>query len=428
MVNNPVIWSEGMFLKQHHFQQQSRYFENLINEKTSFMYPLAWGITHITINHALLNIGKFSLTKCRGILPDGTVFHVSEEDDCPTPLEITEEANSKTIYLALPLNRTRHLSEEYEVSDSANQESQKATIKIAKLSLQLMLNSEDLNAYSAIPIARIIEIKPSQQIILDHDFIPPCLYISASNLLSDFINELQGLLEHRAETLSHRLTDTQQSATAEVSDFMLLQFVNRFEPLFYHLSVHNAIHPEILYRTLIQLQGELATLTHDRRRPLRLSKYQHHNLCETFKPVLKEIRHSLSMVLKQNAVALAVNEHDFGVWVAEIPDKSLLTSSLFVLAVYAEIATEQIRNIFPSQVKIAPIEELDNFISRALPGIGLQAMPVAPRQIPYHANFSYFSLDNSSEYWKKLINSSGIGLHIGNQYPGLKLELWAIKG
>jgi type VI secretion system protein ImpJ len=66
-------------------------------------------------------------------------------------------------------------------------------------------------------------------------------------------------------------------------------------------------------------------------------------------------------------------------------------------------------------------------VNLQLPGIALHAIPVAPRQIPYHAGFVYFELDQANELWGQLKASGGIGLHVGGEFPGLKLEFWAIR-
>ena len=55
------------------------------------------------------------------------------------------------------------------------------------------------------------------------------------------------------------------------------------------------------------------------------------------------------------------------------------------------------------------------------------ALPVAPRQIPFHAGYHYFLLDNKSDRWEQLKQSGGLALHVSGNYPGLKLELWAIR-
>jgi type VI secretion system protein ImpJ len=62
-----------------------------------------------------------------------------------------------------------------------------------------------------------------------------------------------------------------------------------------------------------------------------------------------------------------------------------------------------------------------------LPGIQLRPLPVAPRQIPFHAGFAYFELDRNSELWEPLGTSGAFAMHIGGEFPDLQLEFWAIK-
>ena len=57
-----VIWSEGMMLQPHHFQQQSRYHESQLRYSSSLCRPHFWGICSIEIDKSHLKNGKFSLT------------------------------------------------------------------------------------------------------------------------------------------------------------------------------------------------------------------------------------------------------------------------------------------------------------------------------------------------------------------------------
>ena len=57
----------------------------------------------------------------------------------------------------------------------------------------------------------------------------------------------------------------------------------------------------------------------------------------------------------------------------------------------------------------------------------LRALPVAPRQLPFHAGFHYFELDRGGELWKQLERSGSLALHVAGDFPGLELELWAIR-
>ena len=58
--NNKVVWSEGLFLRPQHMQQQERYFERLVRTSTGGLRPFAYGLTQLEIDADLLKLGKFS--------------------------------------------------------------------------------------------------------------------------------------------------------------------------------------------------------------------------------------------------------------------------------------------------------------------------------------------------------------------------------
>ncbi|MDX2427095.1 MAG: type VI secretion system baseplate subunit TssK, partial [Xanthomonadales bacterium] len=69
-----IIWSEGMFLRPQHFQQNDRYLETLIQNRCGPMRPYSWGIEELEIDQEALNLGKIEIAKCKAILPDGTTL------------------------------------------------------------------------------------------------------------------------------------------------------------------------------------------------------------------------------------------------------------------------------------------------------------------------------------------------------------------
>ncbi len=92
-----VVWSEGMFLRPQHFQQHDRYIENRIQERCANLCPYAWGLTELKIDEDLLSLGKFALTACRGILPDGTPLAIREDDGAPAVLDVPKEAKNAVV-------------------------------------------------------------------------------------------------------------------------------------------------------------------------------------------------------------------------------------------------------------------------------------------------------------------------------------------
>ena len=73
-------------------------------------------------------------------------------------------------------------------------------------------------------------------------------------------------------------------------------------------------------------------------------------------------------------------------------------------------------------------EDYRDLVNLQLPGVPVNPVPVAPRQIPYHAGFVYFELDQSHELWAQLASSGGIAMHLAGEFPGLTMECWAIRG
>ena len=63
-----------MFLSPQHFQQQERYVENFTREFAGQVSPKCFGVTHLELDRSMLNIGKVSVRRAKGIFPDGTPF------------------------------------------------------------------------------------------------------------------------------------------------------------------------------------------------------------------------------------------------------------------------------------------------------------------------------------------------------------------
>ena len=224
------------------------------------------------------------------------------------------------------------------------------------------------------------------------------------------------------------MSQTGSGGVAEIADFLLLQTVNRNEAVFAHLAKASLVHPQRLFEYALGLAGDLASFR-DSRRVTQFGPYIHDDLALSFRPLMDDLRRSLSMVFEQSAIRIELHDRKFGVRVAVISDVELQRNAVFVLAVTSNLPGEALRARFPTQVKIGPAERIRDLVNLQLPGVTLRALPVAPRQIPYHAGFTYFELETrGNELWKQLETSGGLAMHIAGDFPGLALEFWAIRG
>ncbi|HXJ84302.1 MAG TPA: type VI secretion system baseplate subunit TssK [Candidatus Methylomirabilis sp.] len=443
-LDNRVIWSEGTFLQPQHLQQQDRYLESYIELRTRALRPYAWGFLELTIDESLLELGKLAVRSARGVLPDGTPFDCPARDPLPPPLDVPATLRDSLVTLALPVRRpgvdeadlgtspsdslARYTAGELEVKDSNASFDRTALIQIGRLRLQVLKESDVSAAYVGLGVARVVERQADNRVALDRRYVPPMLDAGADTSLSSIVRDVHGLLHQRGDALAARQTQPGSVGTAELAEFLWIKTINRYEPLFAHLAVTVPLHPERLYAVCLELAGELSTYTQESRRPVPYPVYRHDDLAGSFGPVVADIRRSLSMVLERNAIPIDLEERAFGVRVAFIPDGDLRKTARFVLAAKAQLPTERLQAGLLTLVKIGPGERIRDLVNLNLPGIALRTLPVAPRQIPYHAGFLYFELDRSGDLWKQTEQSGTLAMAIAGEFPGLELEFWAVRG
>jgi len=440
---NRVIWSEGLFLRPQHFQQQDRYIEAFVEGRTSGLRTNPWGFTELELERDLLSIGKLGVRRASGVFPDGTPFAIPDNDAAPAPLDITQQIRDQIIHLALPLRQsgatvvdrvaggrgfTRYRAQDIEARDVSSDSGANAELETANLNLRLITQSEPSQDFARIPLAHVVECRADKQVVLEERFMPSVLRVSAAPRLATFLSEMQGLLYQRAEALAVRAVSSGRGGTAEMVEFLMLQAINRYDPWVTHLATALNCHPEHMYEMTLQIVGELSTLTATSRRPPKFPAYQHELLRQTFEPVMNALRACLAVQLGDNVISIPLVQKKFGIRVGTIADKSLIDTAIFVLAARADVAAEDFRRRFPAQCKIGPIEKIGDLVNLQLPGIGLQAMPVAPRQLHNVAGSHYFEMERGTEMWRSLKTSGAIAIHLAGEFPGLMMECWAIRG
>jgi type VI secretion system protein ImpJ len=437
-----VVWSEGLFLQPQHFQQQDRYFERFVETRCQALTSHSWGFTELEIERDHLSIGKFGLRRASGVFPDGTPFRIPDDEPLAASIDIGPQVRDEILYLAIPVRRTgeletrrsslddplaRHEVVELQARDASSASPGTALLEVGALRSRFLLASERTDAYACVPLAHIVECRSDRQVVLDDNFIPTVLRLSTASRLSAFASEVYGLLHQRGDALAGRVAATGRGSSAEIADFLMLQAINRYEPLFAHYAETGVDHPEDFYRSCAAAAGELSTFTTNAKRPQKFPSYRHDDLRLSFTPVIAALRAALSVVLDQSAIAIPLEPKKYGISVAVVTDRSLYSTAVFVLAARADVPTEELRRRFPAQLKVGPVEKIRDLVTLQLPGVPVMPLPVAPRQIPFHAGFAYFELDQRSDLWDQLKNSGGIAVQVAGEFPGLSMEFWAIR-
>ena len=440
--SNRILWSEGMFLRPQHFQQQDRYHESVLQQIQKSLKPHWWGFLDVDLDANLYKQGKLALTRATGIFQDGTPFDMPGRDPLPAILDLNGTVNNEKVFLGLPIRKQgatefdresqpdplcRYREAEREAIDTLVGSDSSYPIHIGLLKTRLLLESEERSGYQCLLIAEVQELRREVGIELKPTLIPTHLALAAAPSVSGFIKSLIGKLGIRGDELAARLGSVTGGAIAQQSDFMLLQAINRYESHLRVIEASGNSHPEPLFALLASLAGELSTFFSDSRRPRPLKPYVHDDPEICFAPLFEELDWLLGKVKDAGAVRIPLQNPRPGIYGAQRPDPTLIENALFILAVKADMPAPAVQSQFPLQTKIAPVEKIQQLVLTQIPGIPLVPLPVAPRQIPFHVGFCYFELNQQHDMWREISSSGGFAFHIGGQFPGLELEFWAIK-
>src|SRR5580698_2345096 len=211
-----VVWSEGMHLGPHHFQTQSRYFEDTLWFLSSNLRQDPWGFLHYSIDIEALRNGIAILSFASGILPDGLIFDLPDCDSLPDPVTLSDifpSTESEIIlYLAIPprqdqgldcdldgKSNVRYTSVQRRLRDDSIGQGE-SSLAFARKNLVLLGQAQLNESTVSFPIARIVR-DGAGGFTSDPDFIPPCLRISASE-------RLVVLLHRLAQSIEEKVTST----------------------------------------------------------------------------------------------------------------------------------------------------------------------------------------------------------------------------
>ncbi|ECO3197171.1 type VI secretion system baseplate subunit TssK, partial [Salmonella enterica subsp. enterica] len=207
----------------------------------------------------------------------------------------------------------------------------------------------------------------------------------------------------------------------------LLQILNRFEPLLIHLA-KTPLAPEVLYRYLSELAGELSTYVRPQtRRPAEYKEYKHLTPYAGLKSLVDEVQFLLNAVLIRGAQRIELKEGTYGILNAVVAPSDLADFSTLVLAIKASMPTDVLLQHFAAQTKIGPSDRLPELIRSHLPGLALQVLPVPPRQIPFQAGYIYYDIRREGALWEHIARYGGMAMHTAGEFPGLETELWGVR-
>ena len=437
------VWSEGMYLGPHHFQAQNRYFEDALNFVTSSLWRDACGFAGLQFDSDALRNGTLALTHARGLFADGLAFDLPGSDPAPPPRQFTSlfspVADHLTMHLAVPVvvsdgqntsmngsaNATRYIAFEQKMPDQ-NTGLDEKPIQVGRKNLQLLAEAELSDRYVHLPVVRLLR-DGMGRFEADPTFIPPCLTISASLALTSMLRRLLDILDEKSTVHSQEQQQGNSVYQAgmsarDVSQYWVLHALNSNLPVLRHFLLCQHAHPQDLFREMSRLGGALCTFGLEVH-PRSLPAYDHWNLDTCFAALDEHIRRLLEIMLPSKAIRIPLQAVESFLYNGEVKNERCLGPARWIFEIRSPIGdADLIRNV-PKLTKVCSARFVVELIKRALPGLVLNHLSVAPVQIQTSVESQYFSVQRSGPCWEHIVQTRQVGVYVPAEIPAPQLSL-----
>ncbi len=424
-----VVWSEGMFLRTQHFQQQDARLESLIADALQALPYPGFGFRHLVLDDNALAAGMFGVLEAEGHFPDGTAFSISGNGAALAPVKVASGSDSGVVLLGIPAevegtasvdpahgsgSGARFKGELLTVRDSVRGGADAEEVELASLQPKLFLPEDDTGGYVTLPVAELTGLDASGAVTREDGFLPPAQMTAAVPWYGRFAQEVVTGLDRIAEAHSGVVL---AGTGASVENLLILELANAARPRVAHFLSQNRFHPSEFFMELAGLAGRMATFGSSSRQMAELPEYDHTDpqpafaaLADTLRSLILSLRH-----VEETAKVLKVSRHAENVWTVRIDNPELLRTSRILIRVGGDLSEELLRKLFVNQATVGSADDFDKLWTSRLTGIPLKPLNSQPREIPYDGDRLCLELDRNSEHWAALADAPGFVLGVSGK-------------
>jgi len=447
MPNKP-IWTEGILLSQHHFQQQDRYHESLLRDRLQAVIHYDWGVTELELDDRGLASGQFKVRRFAAIWPDGTSLRCGDDLDEPPPaprsfeeafppdaatlevfLGLAQESQSALLAQDDEAGEARRFVRAVQSVPDVNSGGSPQEVEWARPNLRLFFGKERRDGFTTIRIAEIVKQRNGQAIIRDN-YVPPVLQISASPfLLSGARRVLSGITARQRELASDRRLRQRGAVelhSTNARKFWLLHTLNGWIPQLTHLVETGRVHPEELYLALSGLAGQLCSFA-ENEEPTALPKFKYLELGEVFEELFAKVISLLSGGIEQPYIEIGLEHRPDGMFIAKFPDPTVAAKELFV-AVQSTMPEALVRERVPAVLKVAGWNKIYDVVKQARHGVRNEIEWNPSAALPLKPGVCFFRLRREGPFWDDIARTSSIALYLplDADWKGTSLALYAV--
>jgi len=456
----PLFWHQGLFLQPHHFQLNDLYNRSHTDPWYRFAAPHFWGAGSFKIDEAALAGHVFGMVSGEFVFPDHTHVILGENamiqarsfetawKDGGRAFNVflglkkwkDDNANVTAVEDAEDLSRvsTRFfsLSTPNEVAD-LHGDGPKAEVRQMQFLVKIFWETEmDFQGeYQLIPIARLK--KQLEDVVVDKEFVPPCLTIAGSDVLAGIVKEIRDQIFSRSRQLEAvkraKGVHTAEFGSRDMVYMMALRSLNRYVPLLIHMTSVVQCHPWAVYGLLTQIVGELSSFSANVSATgelddgtLLMPDYDHQKLWASFSGAQLLITRLLDEITAGPEYIIPLL-FDGTYFTADLTPALFEGANRFYLVLESQQQADMIVDAMAGIAKLSARESLPILIAQSLPGIRLSHLENIPQELPRKANALYFRIDHHGKQWEPVPRGNNIALYWDMAPEDLAAELMIVK-
>jgi type VI secretion system protein ImpJ len=442
------VWSEGVLVSQHHFQQQDRYHEQLLRDRISALAHYDWGITALEIDTRALASNELRILKFQAIWPDGASVSCGEggEQPAPEPRNFSSafpaDLDKLEVFLGLAHENTatalvgrpnehheprRYVQDVAHVND-VNTGSAALDVDWCRPNLRIFLGNERRDGFSTIRICELIRQASGQAIVRDN-YVPPVLHVDAAPFIKSGLHRVLTVAIAQRNALAAERSQRSSGVefhSAAAQSFWLLHTLSGAIPRLSHLLETPRVHPEEIYSSVASLAGQLTSFVTDGD-PTSLPKFNYLELGDVFESLFARAVSLISGERERPYAEIELERRSDGMYLGRLRDAKLATRELFV-AVRANLVEAVLRDRVPAVLKVAAWSQIYTVVKQAVRGVRVDVEWNPSSALPIRPGTCFFRIRREGPYWDEMQSSSSIALYLPSDgdWSGATVAIYAI--
>ena len=435
---NKVVWAEGVFLGQQHFQAWDRYQADRLHFIQKQFQPFYWGLNTLQWSDVALREGRLELQRLECILPDGRAIDYRREQDAPVFLDLSSVGRDEfTVMLAVPSNALVEGIAGYSASGRVggwiagyhdlpddSDSSRQREVMMAKPNLLLRSDTDAMDQMSCLRLVRIQKQYDGEFKVVK-ETLPASLVVNAVHPLRDMYQACADMLANLVRDFSKtrlRIGDVSSYSSTELGDFLFQKELVVLLPEYKAGLQHGRVHPYQFYLQLCRLHQICATFL-DPESIDRITDYNHDRLEDSLLPLLTQIRSMLQLKKERPEDAVEFKAISPGRFESTQIPRHALENFTFYLAVDAKQDSVDWVPRFTQLCKLASPEQLETVVASGLPGVVMRHIQRLPQKIRVKSGYEYFQVSTDSELWDKVLQSQRFGVFCLGEFADATIEL-----